>query len=322
MEVERSVFHHPVYARCAPRRVQPGQPRRANFFTVQNIINLITNNWFVIILGIGVTFLLITGNFDMSVGGIIALTGVLSVYFCQGVNVSKNVLANGLGLPYGVAIGLALLWMGVGGINAFFVTRLKVPSIIVTLGTMMGAGVAQVITQGAQRNTSLPDVFGLLGSIGIPGTTVRLWLMVMIALIFFRSSSRKDDLCKTHLSHRRQPGGGSVVWHQRFQVYHLALYSQCPTRWHYRDTPGFRVQGWCFEPCNGLCVSTFWSSLCWEASALQEGSALCLACLSVLSFFRSVTSTATGLLLSPDWQYYPKGCCDFRRDPGPTLCTG
>jgi ribose/xylose/arabinose/galactoside ABC-type transport system permease subunit len=140
-----------------------------NFFSVQNVINLITNNWFVIILGIGVTFLLITGNFDMSVGGVIALTGVLSVYFCQGVNVSKNVLANGLGLPYPIAIALALLCaMGVGGLNAFFVTRLRVPSIIVTLGTaMLARGAAQVITQGAQRNTSLPAVFGFLGSLGI-----------------------------------------------------------------------------------------------------------------------------------------------------------
>ncbi len=64
----------------------------------------------------------------MSVGGVIALTGVLSVYFCQGENVSQNPLANGLGLPYGVAVGLALLCaMGVGGINAFFIARLKVP---------------------------------------------------------------------------------------------------------------------------------------------------------------------------------------------------
>jgi ribose transport system permease protein len=109
-----------------------------NFYKPQNILNLVANNWFVIILGIGVTFLLITGNFDMSVGGVVALTGVLAVYFCQGKNVSQNPLANGLGLPYGVAVGLALLCaMGVGGINAFFIARLKVPSIIITLGTMM-----------------------------------------------------------------------------------------------------------------------------------------------------------------------------------------
>ena len=109
-----------------------------NFYKPQNMLNLITNNWFIIVLGIGITFVMITGNYDMSVGGNIALTGVLSVYFCQGVNVSENPLANGLGLPYVVAVGLALLCsMGVGAVNAFFIAKLKVPSIIVTLGTMM-----------------------------------------------------------------------------------------------------------------------------------------------------------------------------------------
>ena len=56
-----------------------------NFYLPRNILNLITNNWYIIVLGIGVTFLLITGNYDMSISGNIALTGVLSVYFCQGV---------------------------------------------------------------------------------------------------------------------------------------------------------------------------------------------------------------------------------------------
>jgi len=156
-----------------------------NFYKPQNMINLITNNWFVVVLGIGVTFLLITGNFDMSVGGVIALTGVLSVYFCQGFNVSPNELANGLGFPYEVALGLALLCAAsVGLVNAFFIARLKVPSIIVTLGTMMLArGIAQVVTQGAQRNTSLPDAFGVLGSLGIPGTSIRLPVLIMIALV-------------------------------------------------------------------------------------------------------------------------------------------
>ena len=47
-----------------------------NFYLPQNILNLATNHWFLIVIGIGVTFVLITGNFDMSVSGIIALTGV------------------------------------------------------------------------------------------------------------------------------------------------------------------------------------------------------------------------------------------------------
>jgi ribose transport system permease protein len=74
----------------------------------QTLVNLVTNNWYIVILGIGVTFLLITKNFDLSVGGIVALTGVLTVYFSQAANVSQNELANGLGFPYPVAVVLAL----------------------------------------------------------------------------------------------------------------------------------------------------------------------------------------------------------------------
>ena len=104
-----------------------------NFFSLRIIVNLITNYWFVILIGIGVTFLLTTGHFDMSVGGNIAMTGVLSVYFCQRADGSMP-LSTGLGLPYGVAIVLALICsLGIGAINAYFIAKLKVASIIITL---------------------------------------------------------------------------------------------------------------------------------------------------------------------------------------------
>jgi ribose transport system permease protein len=110
---------------------------------------------------------------------------VLVVYFSQAANVSPNALANGLGFPYPVAGVLALLGaMSIGALNAFFVVRLKVPSIIVTLGTMMVArGIAQVITQGAQRNTSLPEVFGVIGNAAISGTTVKYSVVIMLTLV-------------------------------------------------------------------------------------------------------------------------------------------
>jgi ribose/xylose/arabinose/galactoside ABC-type transport system permease subunit len=284
-----------------------------NFFTAQNIINLITNNWFVIILGIGVTFLLITGNFDMSVGGVIALTGVLSVYFCQGVNVSKNALANGLGLPYGVAIGLALLCaMGVGGLNAFFVARLKVPSIIVTLGTaMLARGAAQVITQGAQRNTSLPAVFGLLGSIGIPGTTVRLSLMVMIALILLSFFFEKRMI----FARRIYLIGANPVA-ARLSGINVAKYL----------TSLYLLSALLAGITGILLASEFKAGVSSRATG-YEFDALVIALLggvsiaggfgSVLGMFVGalilsvVTSAATGLLLSPDWQYILKAIVTF-----------
>jgi ribose/xylose/arabinose/galactoside ABC-type transport system permease subunit len=284
-----------------------------NFFTAQNIINLITNNWFVIIIGIGVTFLLITGHFDMSVGGVIALTGVLSVYFCQGVNVSKNPLANGLGLPYVVALGLALVCaMGIGGLNAFFVTKLKVPSIIVTLGTaMLARGAAQVITQGAQRNTSLPDGFGVLGSLGIPGTTIRLSLMIMIALILLSFFFEKKMIYA-----RRVYLIGANPVASRLSGINVAKY-----------VTSLYILSALLAGITGILLASEYNAGMANRAVGFEFDALVIALLggvsiaggfgSVLGMFVGalilsvVTSAATGLLLSPDWQYILKAVVTF-----------
>ena len=284
-----------------------------NFYKAQNMLNLVTNNWFVIILGIGVTFVLITGNYDMSVGGNIALTGVLSVYFCQGVNVSQNALANGLGLPYPVAIALALLCaMGVGAINAFFIAKLKVPSIIVTLGTMMLArGAAQVITQGAQRNTSLPDAFGVLGSLGIPGTSVRISVLIMITLIIIAYIFEK----KTVFARRIYLIGANPEA-ARLSGINVSKYL----------TALYILSGLLAGITGILLASEFKAGVSSRAMG-YEFDALVIALLggvsitggfgSVLGMFVGaiilsvVTSAATGMLLSPDWQFTLKAIVTF-----------
>jgi ribose transport system permease protein len=284
-----------------------------NFFLPQNMLNLITNNWFIIILGIGVTFLLITGNFDMSVGGVIALTGVLSVYFCQGANVSQNALANGLGLPYGLAIALALLCaMGIGAINAFFIARLKVPSIIVTLGTMMLArGIAQVITRGAQRNTSLPDVFGVVGNIAIQGTSIKISVVIMVVLvsaafIFERMtvSGRRTYLIGANAEAARL-SGITVGRHLTFLYLISALLAGITgilLASEFKAGVSSRAMGYEFD---ALVVS------------LLGGVSIAGGFGSVLGMFVGavilsvVTTSATGLLLSPDWQFTLKGIVTF-----------
>ena len=284
-----------------------------NFYKTQNIINLVANNWFVIILGIGVTFLLITGNFDRSVGGVVALTGVLAVYFCQGKNVSQNPLANGLGLPYGVAVGLALLCaMGVGGINAFFIARLKVPSIIITLGTMMLArGTAQVITQGAQRNTSLPESFGVLGSLGIPGTSIRIAVLVMIVFVLVAFIVEKKTVFgrRIYLIGANKEAArlsGINVTNYLSSLYILSALLAGITgilmASEYKAGVSSRAMGYEFD---ALVI------------ALLGGVSISGGFGSVLGMFLGaiilavVTSSATGLLLSPDWQYTLKAIVTF-----------
>ena len=284
-----------------------------NFYKPQNMLNLITNNWFIIVLGIGITFVMITGNYDMSVGGNIALTGVLSVYFCQGVNVSQNPLANGLGLPYIVAVGLALVCsMGVGAVNAFFIVKLKVPSIIVTLGTMMLArGTAQVITQGAQRNTSLPDAFGVLGSLGIPGTSIRLPVLVMITLIILAFIFEK----KTVFARRIYLIGANPTA-ARLSGINVSKYL----------TALYIVSGLLAGITGILLASEFKAGVSNRAMG-YEFDALVIVLLggvsisggfgSVLGMFVGavilsvVTSAATGMLFSPDWQFTLKAIVTF-----------
>ena len=284
-----------------------------NFYLPKNMINLITNNWYVIILGIGVTFLLITGNFDLSVGGTIALTGVLSVYFCQAANVSQNALANGLGLPYGVAVGLALICaLGIGAINAFFIARLKVPSIIITLGTMMLArGIAQIITRGAQRNTSLPDAFGVVGSMSIQGTSIKISVLIMILLVVLAFVFEKMTVSgrRTYLI-----GANPVA----------ARLSGVKVGRHL--TSLYLISALLAGITGILLASEFKAGVSGRATG-YEFDALVICLLggvsiaggfgSVLGMFVGavilsvVTSAATGLLLSPDWQFTLKGVVTF-----------
>jgi ribose transport system permease protein len=284
-----------------------------NFYKPQNIINILTNNWYIVILGIGVTFLLITGNFDMSVGGVIALTGVLSVWFVQGVNVSRNELSNGLGFPYPVAIGAALLCaMAVGGLNALFVAKLKVPSIIVTLGTMMLArGIGQVVTQGAQRNTSLPKVFGVIGNAAIPGTSLKISVVIMVVLLIVAFVFER----KTVLGRRTYQIGanqeaarlsGIKVLRHLTMLFILSSLLAGITgvllASEYKAGLSSRAMGYEFD---ALVV------------ALLGGVSIAGGFGSVLGMFVGaillsvMTTAATGLLLSPDWQFTLKAVVTF-----------
>lgn len=157
------------------------------FFSISNISNLIAQQAEVIILGIGVTFLLITGYFDMSVGGIVALGAVLSAYFCQAVqSQAGSELASGLGMNYGVAIVLTLVCcMLIGLVNAFFIVKMKVNSVVVTLGTMAAArGIAMIVSKGAQRITGLPPVFKEIGQFTVIGT-INVAVIIMLVLLVF-----------------------------------------------------------------------------------------------------------------------------------------
>jgi len=283
------------------------------FYRGQTLVNLVTNNWYIIIIGIGVTFLLITGNFDLSTGGVIALTGVLAVYFSQAANVSQNELANGLGFPYPVAVILALLGaMGIGALNAFFVVRLRVPSIIVTLGTMMLArGIAQVITQGAQRNTSLPDVFGVIGNAQIPSTTVKYSVVIMIVLIIvaFIFERKTVQGRRTYFiganSAAARLSGINVSRHLTFLFILSSLLAGITgllLASEFKAGVSSRALGYEFD---ALVVALL------GGVSIHGGFGSVLGMFIGALILSTVQSAATGLLLSPKWQFTLKAIAVF-----------
>ena len=145
------------------------------FFSSDNIINIFRSTSFVFLIGIAMTFVLITGGLDLSVGSVMAMGGILSAMAAT----------NGMPLLISVIIGLAF-GFGIGLVNGILIVKLNIPALIVTLGMMyVCEGLVLIITQG-KPVYPLPDDFKLMGqgSVGpIPNVVVISAVIAVIASI-------------------------------------------------------------------------------------------------------------------------------------------
>lgn len=116
-----------------------------NFFTANNFMVVIRQSVWVGIMAIGMTYVIATGQIDLSVGSTIGFTGLVCAALIK--NYAVNIyLALVISLVVGVLIGL---------VNGFFVAILQLPSFIATLGTMsILRGLIYVYTQAV-------PIFGL-----------------------------------------------------------------------------------------------------------------------------------------------------------------
>jgi ribose transport system permease protein len=123
------------------------------FFSVDNLSNVLRQNAFTAILAAGMTFVILTGGIDLSVGSVVGLSGV----------VCADVLVRGYPLPVGIAAGL-LVGLIIGVVNGLTITRLRVPAFIVTLATMLIARGAAYKYTDARTISGLPESFSVLSS--------------------------------------------------------------------------------------------------------------------------------------------------------------
>jgi rhamnose transport system permease protein len=127
--------------------------RSAGFFAPDNLVDLFLANLPVLIIALGMTLVILTGQIDISVGSVFAICGVVA-----------GVLAKaGLPLPL-VAAGTCATGIALGSLNGALVSYARIPSIVATLATMVGLRDAlRWITQGAWIH-DLPQRFQWLGT--------------------------------------------------------------------------------------------------------------------------------------------------------------
>lgn len=121
------------------------------FLTWINIANLMGQMAVNLIVAAGMTIVMISGEFDISVGSVVALTAAVSAALMQQIGIVPAVL---LSLLIGPAIGF---------VNGVVTTKGRIPSFIVTLGTLMMARSLAFVVTGGQVISNLPDAFKAIG---------------------------------------------------------------------------------------------------------------------------------------------------------------
>ena len=138
--------------------------------------NLLTQGRLMVEVGLialPMTFIIITGGIDLSVGSILGLTAIL-----------LGVGWENLGMPLELAIVFALAISGIAGfINGWFIVRVGVPPLIMTLSTLaLYRGLAQGISEGRSVR-GYPDWFYALGQGNFLSIPTQIWLLIVGIII-------------------------------------------------------------------------------------------------------------------------------------------
>ena len=125
-----------------------------NFATTGNMFEILRLSTEIGLLALVMTPIILTGGIDLSVGSLLGLCAILFGKFWRDA-----------GMPPAMAAICALGVGAAGGwLNAALITRLRLPSLIVTLGSFsLFRGLAEAITRGADNFTNFPEQFLFLG---------------------------------------------------------------------------------------------------------------------------------------------------------------
>lgn len=147
----------------------------AAFATVDNFINITRQISFLVIIAIGATLVMSVKEFDLSIGAMASLGGVISA----------KLATSGVPLILCILVPIVIGFV-VGFINGWMITRFKVLSFVTTLamGTILG-GFTFWLTGGATIFENIPDGFKIIGQTNVAGIPLLSIIMFIIVMIFW-----------------------------------------------------------------------------------------------------------------------------------------
>jgi ribose transport system permease protein len=154
-----------------------------SFMTTQNLIGLVRQVALLCIAAVGMTFLIVAGGIDLSVGSANAVTGVLC---------AMAVTKLGFPTPLGILVGV-LAGALIGLVNGLLVTGIRLPPLLATLGMMVALrGGAFLITKG-HTIYGVPNDYLWLGRAYIAGVIpvdVIIMILIFLAYYFIQKKSK------------------------------------------------------------------------------------------------------------------------------------
>ena len=149
--------------------------RNSTFLSIENLIDILKGNTVLGILAMGMLLAIITGGIDVSVGAITALVTVISgnILVKFGLNIIIVFVISGL---CGSLLGL---------VNGWFISKYKIPPIVVTLGTLsLFSGLNLYFTNGTWI-TNLPQWYQDFGDIKVMGLPIQIFFLLGVALLTY-----------------------------------------------------------------------------------------------------------------------------------------
>lgn len=150
------------------------------FFSIDNYINIIYHSVFIGILAIAETYVLISGNMDLSIESTAACSAILSVWLC-----SSSQYASGLQMDTWVGfIAVILIGAMIGCFNAFFVIKLRINSFLVTLSSYIFVRAIAIWITGGYGMQGLEKSFRFIDTIKLFNIPLMVYLMFVMYIFF------------------------------------------------------------------------------------------------------------------------------------------